>query len=83
MAYPLYRLPKTLTYRGESRSAFYRAITLGLMTPPVRLSARSVAWPENEILAINAARIAGKSEDDIRRLVVELTAARKTLGGAV
>lgn len=82
MAYPLYRLPKVLAYRGASRSAHYRAIAQGLMTPPVHLSARAVAWPENEILAINAAHIAGKSEEEIRSLVAELVAARKTLGRA-
>jgi prophage regulatory protein len=37
-----------------------------------------VGWPDNEVAALNAARIAGKSESEVRELVVKLEAARKT-----
>ena len=41
------------------------------------LGANSVGWPEHEINAIIAARVAGKSDDEIKVLVSELEAARK------
>jgi len=37
---------------------------------------RSVGWPSDEVEAINAARIAGKSVDEIRQLVIRLHAKR-------
>jgi prophage regulatory protein len=46
------------------------------MTPPVKLGARAIGWPTEVILAINAARIAGKSDDEIRQLVRRLEAQR-------
>lgn len=66
------RLPEVKTQRGRSRSAHYRDIQDGLCTKPVRIGPRSVGWPENEIQAINEARIAGKSDDEIKDLVSEL-----------
>lgn len=77
----LLRLPKTLDIRGKSRSAHYEDIQNGLMTPPVSLGGRSVAWPEDEIIAINNALIAGKTKDEIKELVKKLIADRKTLCG--
>ncbi len=43
----------------------------------VSLGANSVGWPLHEIDAIIAARVAGKSDDEIRLLVSELETARK------
>jgi prophage regulatory protein len=37
-----------------------------------------VGWPASEVEALNAARISGKSNSEIRNLVVNLEAARKT-----
>lgn len=64
--------------RGRGRTAFYSDVKAGVMTRPVRNGARSVAWPLHEIEKINAARIAGKGDDEIRALVVKLESARKT-----
>ncbi|MCG8006858.1 MAG: AlpA family phage regulatory protein [Candidatus Thiodiazotropha lotti] len=77
--YKLLRLPAVLEKRGRSRSAHYLDIQAGLFTLPVLLGARSVGWPDHEVEAINAARIAGKSDDEIRNLVIKLEAARKDL----
>ena len=63
--------------RGRKKSAHYADIKNGTCTAPVALGARSVGWPAGEIEALNAARIAGKSDDDIRALVAKLHAARK------
>ena len=61
---------------GGSRSTIYLRIAQGLFTKPVSLGARSVGWPAREVAAINAARIAGKPEAEIRKLVQRLHAAR-------
>jgi len=37
-----------------------------------------VGWPAHEVATLNAARIAGKSDVEIRALVKDLEAARKT-----
>ena len=63
---------------GYSRSTIYLRISEGLWTKPVPLGARAVGWPASEIAALNAARIASKTESDIRSLVAKLEAARKT-----
>jgi prophage regulatory protein len=61
---------------GLSRTLHYRHVKQGLMPKPVKLSDRAVGWPASEIEAINAARIAGKSDEEIRALVKRLEAAR-------
>lgn len=77
MAQALLRLPAVKAESGASRSTIYLRIQQGLWPKPVRLGPRSVAWPSGEVAAINTARIAGKTDDEIRVLVVKLEAARK------
>jgi len=62
---------------GLSRSTIYLRVSQGLWTKPVSLGARAVGWPSDEVEAINAARIAGNTDDEIRALVKELETARK------
>jgi prophage regulatory protein len=71
------RLPIVLRKRGRSRSAHYQDIQQGLFTHPVQIGLRAVGWPDNEVDSLNEARIAGKSEVEIRALVVKLEVARK------
>ncbi|MBZ5547397.1 MAG: AlpA family phage regulatory protein [Acidobacteriia bacterium] len=71
------RLPAVKVETGYSRSTIYLRISQGLWPRPVRLGARSVGWPANEVAAINAARIAGKTDLEISNLVAKLQAARK------
>jgi len=66
------RLQKVIEMMGMSRSTLYLRIKQGLMPPPVKLGERSSAWPEHEISAINAARLAQKSNDEIREIVAQL-----------
>ena len=73
---PLYRRPIVEQATGDSRTTIYRKIKAGLFTKPVKIGGDRVAWPANEIEAINKARIAGKSDDEIKALVIELEAAR-------
>ena len=70
------RLPHVLRERGRSRSSHYLDIQQGLFTKPVRIGSRAVGWPSKEVTEINAARIAGKSDEEIRALIVELENAR-------
>ena len=77
---PLYRRPTVEQAIGKSKSTIYRDIQKGLFTRPVSIGGDRVAWPANEIQAINQARIAGKSDADIKLLVIELEALR---GGAI
>ena len=60
----------------RSHASIYTAIKAGLFTKAVLISERSVGWPDYEVKAINSARIAGKSEADIRDLVSRLHAKR-------
>lgn len=77
MKLSILRLPAVKARSGRSRSATYNDIAQGLLTRPVSIGARAVGWPEHEIDAIVAARIAGKSDDEIRDLVSKLESARK------
>ena len=73
---PLYRRPVVEQAMGKTRSTLYRDIKKGVLTKPVSIGGDRVAWPANEIQAINQARIAGKSDDEIMALVIELEALR-------
>lgn len=75
----LVRCPETLLISGKSKSGLYDDISRGLFTSPVKIGARAAAWPLNEIEAINAARIAGHSSEQIRSLVTQLETARASL----
>ncbi len=77
MPQTIYRLPTVKTESGYSRSTIYLRITQGLWTKPVSLGPRCVGWPAHEVAALNAARIAGKADEEIRALVLHLEAARK------
>jgi len=71
------RLPTVKSESGLSRSTLYLRITQGLWTKPISLGGRSVGWPASEVVTLNAARIAGKSDAEIRALVQTLEADRK------
>ncbi len=76
MSHKLLRLPTVKAESGLSRSTIYLRIGQGLWTRPVSLGARAVAWPAEEVQALNAARIAGKGNAEIRKLVQHLHEAR-------
>jgi len=79
MSDTILRLPAVLRQRGRSRSSHYLDIQQGLFTRPVAIGSRAVGWPSNEVSALNAARIAGKTDEEIRALVLKLEAARKAV----
>jgi prophage regulatory protein len=65
---------------GYSRSTIYLRIAQGLFPKPVSLGARAVGWPAADVAEVNTARIAGKTDEQIRALVLELEAARLPAG---
>lgn len=77
MAPTILRLPAIKAGSGLSRSTIYQRVSQGLWTRPVSLGPRAVGWPSHELAALNAARIAGKPDSEIRDLVNKLEAARK------
>lgn len=77
MATTILRLPAVRSLCGYSRSTIYLRISQGLWPRPVSLGPRSVGWPEHEIAAVNAARIAGRSDQEIRALVARLERERR------
>ena len=71
------RLPSVKQETGHrSDASIYNAIREGLFTRGVAIGQRSRGWPIFEVHAINAARIAGKSDAEIRELVKTLHAKR-------
>lgn len=79
MTHHILRLPAVKAATGLSRSTIYLRIAQRVFTHPVSLGARAVGWPAQEVAALNAARIAGKPDADIRELVVKLEAARAAI----
>jgi len=78
VTHTILRLPAIKASTGLSRSTLYLRIADGVFTRPVNLGGRAVGWPSSEVVALNAARIAGRSNAEIRDLVVKLESARKT-----
>lgn len=77
MSIKILRLPAVQSECGLSRSSVYLRIAQGLWPKPISLGGRAVGWPDSEVVAINHARIAGKSDEEIRELVIELQRNRK------
>ena len=77
MATSILRLPVVKSRTGLSRSTIYLRIKEGTFPSPVSLGARAVGWPSTDIDALNNARIAGKSEKEVRALVIDLEKDRK------
>jgi predicted DNA-binding transcriptional regulator AlpA len=73
-----------ITHHGGlgERSTILRNIKAGLFPAPVKVG-RSNVWPENEIELLQAARIRGDNDEQIRALVNDLMAKRKELPASV
>lgn len=74
----IYRKPHVKAIFSFADSTLYLHVSQGILPKPISLSSRARGWPASEIDAIVAARIAGRSESEIKALVVSLTAARQT-----
>lgn len=81
MSLTILRLPAVKSESGYSRSTIYLRIAQDLWTKQVSLGPRCIGWPAHEVAALNAIRIAGKTDEEIRELVGKLEDARKTATG--
>jgi len=71
------RLPEVKRVLGHRADAsVYNAIRAGLFTTGVAIGQRARGWPDYEAQAIAAARVAGKTDAQIRDLVNALHAKR-------
>lgn len=73
---PFIRKPDVLRLTQRSKSALYEDIAQGLWPRPIKLGLRSVGWLSAESMAVLNARVAGKTDDEIRAIVGGLHAAR-------
>ena len=74
------RLPEVkrdLVHRADASD--YNAIRAGLFTAGVAIGQRAKGWPDCEAQAIATARVAGKSDAEIRELVKVLHARRTSM----
>ena len=78
MSKMLFKLPQVSAMTGRSRSMIYADIKSRTFPSPVRLGARSVAWVNHEVSTWIQAKIAGKTDDELKMLVASLVAARST-----
>jgi len=70
---PIWRIAASKAEMGwRSDASLYNDIRAGLFTTGVAIGQRSKGWPDYEVKAIAAARIAGKSDAEIRELVNQL-----------
>ncbi|PXW85021.1 AlpA family transcriptional regulator [Nitrosomonas sp. Nm84] len=67
----LIRLKEVIEISGLKRSTIYNYITKGIFPSQIKLGERCVAWVENEILEVNFARMAERTEQEIKDLVAQ------------
>lgn len=70
--------PDVSAVMRASKPTIYAWIAAGLFMAPVKLGAKTSAWPCSEVNAVLAARIRSATDDEIRSLVKTLTEARKS-----
>lgn len=76
----LLRIPEVMSQIGvKSHKTVYDRVKDRMLTRPVKIGERSVAWPAYEIAAINAARVSGVGEEELRTLVDRLHSKREEL----
>lgn len=69
----IWRLPEVKADTGyRSDASVYNLIREGLWTKPALIGARAVGWPDYEVRALCAARIAGKTDREICEMVNRL-----------
>ncbi|MBK7001288.1 MAG: AlpA family phage regulatory protein [Rhodoferax sp.] len=74
------RLPEVKATLGHSADeTVYGAIRAGMFTAGVAIGQRAKGWPDYEVQAIAAARIAGYTTEQIKTLVKQLHAKRYEL----
>ena len=77
------RLKKVESKTGLKKSMVYDLMSRGEFPKSIKIGERAVAWIESEVDAINAARMAEKSADEIRELVKNLMAKRQQMANEI
>jgi prophage regulatory protein len=72
------RKPEIKHLNGLSNTSYFEQIKKGLVVPFFSIGARAVAVYEDEIITVTTARAAGKSDDEIRKIVKALIKQRET-----
>lgn len=72
----LVRLGPAFAALGKGKTAAYAEISRGLLPRPIHVGPRARGFLASEVQAINAARAAGRTDEEIRALVQRLQAAR-------
>jgi prophage regulatory protein len=72
----LLKLPEVENLSGLKQTSIYDHAKRGIFPKPIKLTTRSSAWVEREVAEVIRARIAGKSDAEIRQLVTRLLAER-------
>ena len=75
----LIRINEVAAISGLKRSTIYAYISDGIFPSQIKLGKRCAAWVESEVLAFLQARIAGKTEQEIKELVQQLLIQRQQL----
>ncbi|WP_138923770.1 helix-turn-helix transcriptional regulator [Sulfitobacter sp. BSw21498] len=73
----LLRTPDVCAVTGMARPTLYEAMQRGIFPRPIKLGEKSSAWGAAEVNMWCAYRLAGKTENQLKDLVVQLTEARK------
>jgi prophage regulatory protein len=77
MTLQIVKLPTLLKNHCISRSTAFSQINEGLLPPSISLGERSKGFIFSELNAVLTARVAGKSNEEIKELVNALVAQRK------
>ena len=69
---PLLSMDALVSVVHLCRSQIYNLMDLGLFMRPVKISERRVVWITSEVEQWIAAKVAGKSDDELKILVIRL-----------
>ena len=73
----LLKLEDVVKMTGIPRSTLYERLNAGTFPKPIRLGKRSPRWLLDDVQAIFDAWFAGKSDDEVKKIVAQLHADRE------
>jgi len=73
------RLITAMELSGLKRATLYNHISKEIFPSQIKISERGVAWVESEIIEVNQARIAGKSDSEIKELIKQQEVQRQQI----
>ena len=87
MTYPatvpttLQRLPVVEHHSGLKRATIYKLVSQDEFPPPIQITGKAVAWISSEIAHWVDARIAARSQEEMRRLIRQMITQRSQRSG--